>query len=983
MLSACPASAARISAADAACAARAFAAEGRHLGVRIGGHPLSARRHTVADGADFYAVRLSSGTVFLSGDDEREPVIAYTSEDVDFDSLPADAPLHALLERDARLRGGTSDAKAKWRRLFAKGEAEAPYPSLLSVAALSAASLSEPGDIRVPALVETRWGQTTDLSGARCFNLDTPGHAYCGCIATAMAQVMRFHRWPDAAHPVEAKSFQCYTNDSGVVLTTQGGVYDWDRMPTDAAGDRISSSDQRQEIGKLTSDAGISVRMYYTSAGSSTYAMLAANAFTDTWRYGQAIYFNDSKYHYLNGRSTEANRRTVLEKIFFSNIDAGCPVLLGISKGTIGHCVVADGYGYDGETDYVHLNVGWSGSCDLWYNLPAVSVPGYDFTSADEVVYNVFPTNGTGCAVFSGRVLDQFGRGIAGASVRIFPSGSTVPSVSLTTSGTGVYGAVLTGKRSYDVVAVTPDGTSTGSLKKVFLSAPSSRSESYGVEFIGQLETVVSKRNVTSISSIGNSWGNDIVLCTARTAATNFYVSAATGVDAPDRGTSAAPFATIQYAITNGQTLVAGDAVNVLPGTYFGCVETPETPVTIVATEGPEVTILDGEGLDSCYDGSANPTNLLAGFTLTNGMYTGGVFFGTVRDCVITDCENTTAYGGGGAYAATLCDCVLRGNRAYYGGGASESTLTNCLLVGNLTGYYWDRYYGYCGGIGGGACLCRLVNCTLAGNVSQFAGGGAYLDGQDLALNTLVSGNTCLSGSEYGNDVYGDGCWTMSNTLVDVDARFRDAANGDYRVLPTSPAFDAGSADFVAVDHDLAGNGRVWGRSVDIGCYEYHLPDGVADCDELGIAGALAQEGYRGAFAATLTEPKDYAYLVEWTLDRGLSPSDLNAAPTGILSPALNADGLLALAPTDVVIRAFAPTGSDWRVAVSLPGYDRTRINEPLLKAAVGVAGSAAAGGGYSSEGLVQTVVPTATNVEVTVTPPCAAGDFLFRAFVR
>ena len=1323
MFSAFTASAARITAADAECAARSFASEGRHLGVRLGLSPSSVRGSFAADGSGFYAVRMAGGgTVFLSGDDELEPVIAYTSADVDWDSLDPASPLRVLLERDVRVRRGTSAAKAKWRRLFSNGDA--PYPSLLSLAAPSAASFVEPGDVRVPALVETRWNQTTDRSGSGCFNLYTPEHSFCGCVATAMAQIMRRHRWPDATHAVATKGFQCYYNDSGKVLYTQGGTYDWDRMPTDADGDRIGTDEQRRAIGRLASDAGISVRMYYTTAASSTFAILAANAFMDTWNFGQANYLNDGD-GYLNGASSAANRRSVLTKALFANFDVGCPVMLGIGgvqNGVeIGHSVVADGYGYDGDVDYVHLNLGWSGSGDLWYNLPEFRAVGCDFNDVDDFVYNIFPTNGTDTAAFSGRVVDQDGKAVAGASVKVCVHGSTTPAATLTSSDTGVYGAILAcgsyGK-CYDVTAVSPDLSATGSVLNVKLVAPKTSGVNYSVRFTtaSAASLVKCSRNVYSWGEIGNSWGNDIVLrFNERHSPTNFYVSASSGVDAPDRGTSAAPYATIQYAVTNGQLLVAGDVINVLPGVYYGCVETPETPVSIVSTDGPEVTLIDGEGRDCCYFGAANPANLLAGFTLTNGAYYGGLFVGTATNCVIVGCKCSASNAGygGGAYAATLYGCVLHNNEAYYGGGAAQSTLVNCTVYDNWAYYAgggidcncvatnsivwrnwatdddvienWELYkertrvgyvmhcpsfvyscttpdgfadhggnitndplcvsfdvddwrlrigspcagtaldglnmgawqgepivgyvistsvdgrgdvsprsqfvleggdavfaaegdhpflgfatngvfassdrtfvwpdvradgtlaasfgvtnycldavsgddandgltwaaplrtifamtqkagrgdtarmkpgvydgcdwcvygvevestdgasatvidgggtnrcvyaddmtyrgvtfrngnartdygggalYGtfvdcvfsnctaafggaaagstftnclvtgnsavrylsgprYQGGYGGGVYECDLVNSTVVGNTASSYGGGAYLHSLGEARNSIVCGNVCSSGADYGNDVYGNRYWTMSNTIVDVDARFRDAANGDYRILPTSPAFDAGSADFVAVDHDLAGTGRVWGASVDCGCYEYHLPPGVADSDELGIAAALAQTGYRGEFAAGVPVPREYAYLVEWTLGNGLAASDLNASPTGMLSPALGADGLLALAPTDLVIRCFAPVADDWRapdsavspsgcvwkVSVSLPGYDPERIREPLLKAAVGVVGSEEVDGGYSADELGQTVVPTATNVEILATTPSSATNFFIKAFVR
>ena len=55
------------------------------------------------------------------------------------------------------------------------------------------------------------------------------------------------------------------------------------------------------------------------------------------------------------------------------NLDAGCPVMLGIDP--IGHAVPCDGYGYDLSTLYHHLNYGWSGNFNAWYKPCRTAAP--------------------------------------------------------------------------------------------------------------------------------------------------------------------------------------------------------------------------------------------------------------------------------------------------------------------------------------------------------------------------------------------------------------------------------------------------------------------------------------------------------------------------------------------------------------------------------------------------------------------------------
>ena len=66
----------------------------------------------------------------------------------------------------------------------------------LSSQAVSA--LGSISDVRVGPLLTTTWGQTGagGTGGPSCYNYYTPNHYACGCVATAIAQIMYFHRYP-------------------------------------------------------------------------------------------------------------------------------------------------------------------------------------------------------------------------------------------------------------------------------------------------------------------------------------------------------------------------------------------------------------------------------------------------------------------------------------------------------------------------------------------------------------------------------------------------------------------------------------------------------------------------------------------------------------------------------------------------------------------------------------------------------------------
>ena len=406
--------------------------------------------------AAYYVVYLNpSGFAIVPADDFVEPIVAFASGGR-YDPSPSN-PFGALASQDllsrvvavrrgrwqaaAELRERIEEAQRKWR-WFAD-----------PASALDSKGIGSVSDERVAPLVASRWSQTS-VSGNACYNYYTPPNAAgsasnypCGCVATAMAQLMRFHQHP--AVGVGTGSFTIYVNGSAQTRSLRGGnglggTYAWGSMtlvPT--SGVTLAG---RQAIGALCHDAGVSVNMSYTSSGSGTDTRLAANAFRNTFDYANAVRAWNSGSNF-----TQTNLHDMLNP----NLDAALPTLLGISGSVGGHAIVCDGYGYSSSTLYHHLNMGWAGSSDAWYALPNInSSPG--FTTVYKVIYNVFET-GSG-EIISGRVVDDAGLPISGANVTaVRTGGGTYPAV---TNAKGIYAlAHVPSGSSYTVSAAKPGYT--------------------------------------------------------------------------------------------------------------------------------------------------------------------------------------------------------------------------------------------------------------------------------------------------------------------------------------------------------------------------------------------------------------------------------------------------------------------------------------------------------------------------------------------
>ena len=424
-------------------------------------------------------------------------VVAFADEDGA--DLSEDAPFGAILRADlafrtarARARSGAAPKTEEEADAFpdavsaAVPAATVPTDRFAAAEAAWAALLSGSGggrkyglpslsDVRVAPLLSTRWGQS---GGAA--NYYTPNNYVCGCVALAGAQIARYWQFPKTSRPSVSRT--CWVDGFEQTFSTKGGTYAWSSMPPIFA----SLADaQKTAIGKLCYDFGVATYMDWTYYGSGTGGFCLDEAFRDVFGYA-----NSRTYV---GERNAAVPDAIVEKTVFANLDARCPVSLGID----GHMVDADGYGFAGGVPYTHLNMGWEGSGDAWYNLPDVDCSnGYESTILDEIVYNVFPEK-TG-DLLTGRVLDSGGVPVVGAAVRAVSGGD---SAAATTDAKGIFALWVGGGRAWDLSASAAGGTAS---TNVFVP------ESVSTE-------VIADDHTPGTGSPGNLWGAELALAVSVT----------------------------------------------------------------------------------------------------------------------------------------------------------------------------------------------------------------------------------------------------------------------------------------------------------------------------------------------------------------------------------------------------------------------------------------------------------------------------------
>jgi hypothetical protein len=459
------------------------------LGMFLGRQVKTVATVTGNDGAAVgYLVFLSAGGfVIVPADDRAEPIVGFGAGG-HFDPSQAN-PLAALVTRDlmgrmaaVRARSGLplaapepseTAARTKWRHLTDRADApEAP-------AVITALAVGTVSDLRVAPLVKSKWHQMA-VCGQPCYNYYVPGNCPCGCTATALAQLIRYYEYPTQGIGVHEFAITlCWITCVTQERVTRGGdgaggPYDWSLMPYEP--DCDTTHEQRQAIGSLCYDAGLAMNQVYNSTssgweGGSNAPMV--RALTNTFLYAYAV-------HGYNG---EASLGGSLLLMINPNLDARKPVILG----TVEHAFLCDGYGYDNSTLYHHLNLGWSGESDMWYDLNVRIGTEFDLGPVCSCVYNVETAPAGDGEIVSGRVLDQAGQPLA--RVTLYAQAEQQSVKKAQTDSNGIYAFDgLCANTVYTVTAVQPEYEFLSQQVATGLSLPDTTvtGNVWGLDFIGR-----------------------------------------------------------------------------------------------------------------------------------------------------------------------------------------------------------------------------------------------------------------------------------------------------------------------------------------------------------------------------------------------------------------------------------------------------------------------------------------------------------------
>lgn len=318
---------------------------------------------TTESGANaLYVFNFEGGYMIMAADDVAQPILAF-GEEGRFDANNIPDGLAYYLRHYARQieyavnnnMTASPEIAEQWEQIRRNG--------------VIRAERSTRGD--VAPLIATNWNQDSP------YNLLCPtaaggpgGHAYAGCVATAMSMVMKYWNWP-----VQGNGEHSYTPQGFPTQNVNFGTttYNWANMPNSC------NNSNYQAVALLMYHCGVAVDMQYGAGSSGAYSFDVPDACINYFRYTpnttrleRDLY---SKYDW--------------EEMLIASLREGFPLYYSGADSDGGHAFVCCGYRESDRKFY--FNWGWSGFNNNYFAIDALNTYSGYFNQNQGAIFNMIP----------------------------------------------------------------------------------------------------------------------------------------------------------------------------------------------------------------------------------------------------------------------------------------------------------------------------------------------------------------------------------------------------------------------------------------------------------------------------------------------------------------------------------------------------------------------------------------------------------------
>ena len=294
-------------------------------------HRVQVGTSLTAELQPYYVFNIDEGNGFViaSGDDSTPTILGYSDEGK-FDA--EDIPINVQWWLDEYAR--------QIKFLQDHGAPAARSPRVSSNHSSIAPKLT------------CKWGQYEPYN-TYCPIIDGV-HCSAGSVATALAQVMYYHRARSVNQTVrEIPAYTTWTKNFSVDAIPAGSAIDWDNMVDEY--NNTSTEAQKQAVARLMQYCGAAVQMDYVL--NESFASMLDLQLTKYFKYSSKV----------NGKWRSDYSDAQWEEMVYTELKNNRPVLYyGYNDNYEGHAFVCDGYDGNG---YYHINWGWEGLSDGYFLL--------------------------------------------------------------------------------------------------------------------------------------------------------------------------------------------------------------------------------------------------------------------------------------------------------------------------------------------------------------------------------------------------------------------------------------------------------------------------------------------------------------------------------------------------------------------------------------------------------------------------------------
>lgn len=303
--------------------------------------------------ATAYVFNFEGGFVVMAADDCVSPILGY-SDCGNFDYATAPDGLLFMLgeltDEIERAVGAqlqpSNDIDCRWKNLEEYGVL---HP--------------DRGTPVVGPLISLKWNQDYP------YDMFVPSGCPTGCVATAMAQLMKYWEWPVQGTGEHSYQWNGQTLSANFGETT----YDWSNMVENYSSSAVTD-EQRVAVATLMYHCGVSVDMMYEPGGSGAYSVDVPGAINSYFSY------SDHATHVSKGGNYDE-----WIALLKSNIDQQIPLYYSGQSSQGGHAFICDGYDMD---DLFHFNWGWGGASNGYFLIDGEH---FDYTGSQAIIYDFVP----------------------------------------------------------------------------------------------------------------------------------------------------------------------------------------------------------------------------------------------------------------------------------------------------------------------------------------------------------------------------------------------------------------------------------------------------------------------------------------------------------------------------------------------------------------------------------------------------------------